>query len=213
MFKFCTGVGSGVAIACPTTNPNCITTSSGDVCSINRGASCPGPSAADFQCSSIGYFPDPSDCRLFYYCSLNTATNLVDAEAFTCRDGYVFDLTAPQLGYCRLQAFARCNTINCTGIDVGTYVQYGNSRQIYALCADNTPLLFACPDGNVVDLSVTPAQCNYQCYFPGMFPYSLNPAMFYNCFWNSQFRLQSELLSCPRGNQFNTTTRRCAVVT
>ncbi|CAO1409301.1 unnamed protein product [Diamesa tonsa] len=211
---FCTGAETGIPIACPTATPNCLTTDSGDACSVNRGATCDPPSAAAFQCTSIGYFPDPDNCRLFYYCSLNTAGDAIEAEALTCRDGYVFDITAPQTGYCKLQAFSRCNTINCTGLTVPTYVQYGNSRQIYALCIpDSTPVIFSCPTGNVANLSVFPVQCNYQCFLPGLFEYSLNPAMYYECFWNSQLRLQSELKTCPRGNLFNTTTRRCAVAT
>lgn len=151
---------------------------------------------------------------MYYYCSLNTDSGNIEAEAFSCRVGFVFDATAPQSGYCRLKAFARCDAISCTGIEDPTYVQYGNSRQIYALCIPNQqPVLFSCPDGNVADLSVFPAQCNYQCYLPGLFSYSLNNAFYYECFWNTQFRLQSELKSCPRGNQFNSTTKRCAVVT
>ncbi|CAO1400915.1 unnamed protein product [Diamesa serratosioi] len=210
---FCTGTGSGLALACPTATPNCITTDIGDVCSTSRDTNCPAPVVAQFQCTSVGYFPDPNNCQVFHYCSVNKVNMLVDAETFTCREGYVFDPTAPQAGYCTLKASAKCNTINCTGFTNETYVQYGNSRQIYALCLSNaSPLMFSCPDGNVANLSAFPVQCNYQCELPGRFPYSLKNSMFYNCFWNSQFRLQAELKSCPRGNQFNPRTKHCAVV-
>ncbi|CAO1409293.1 unnamed protein product [Diamesa tonsa] len=206
---FCTGPGVGLAIACPDNQPNCVTNANGGLCSAMKDEQCPVP-ASDYVCTSVGRFPDPKNCRLFYNCEWNDDYSEIVAVPMRCRTNYVFDELAIN-GDCRLQRGSNdCTRVNCINSAPASYVPYGRSQQLYALCLSNNTIMFSCPDNNQVDLKVSPPKCSYRCIFLGKFPYSRDVFKYYDCFISAvTYRVESELKTCPRRQEFNPQSRLC----
>ncbi|CAO1400098.1 unnamed protein product, partial [Diamesa hyperborea] len=206
---FCTAPGVGLAIACPDNQPNCVSNASGGLCSAMKDEQCPVP-ASDYVCTSVGRFPDPKNCRLFYNCEWNDDYSEIVAVPMRCRSNYVFDELAIN-GDCRLQRGSNdCTRVNCINSAPASYVPYGRSRQLYALCLSNNTIMFSCPDNNQVDLKVSPPKCSYRCIFLGKFPYSRDVFKYYDCFISAvTYRVESELKTCPRRQEFNPQSRLC----
>ena len=194
---------------CDATQPNCVTNERGSYCSATRNENC--PIATDgFICTSVGRFPDPDNCRLFYNCDWNDDETKIVAEAMICRAGEVVDLSNLSRD-CRLQANARdCPTIRCTS--TSNYIRFSPNFNYYGLCIPNSKtIMFNCPESNRLDITVQPPRCTFVCpRANGRFKYSLDVFRYYECFFNTiTRRTESELKLCPRRQEFNPSTSRC----
>ena len=197
-------------MTCPDNQPNCVSNANGGLCSAINDEQCP-VAAGDYVCTSVGRFPDPKNCRLFYNCEWNDDNSEIVAQPMRCRTNYVFDELSIN-GDCRIQRGSNdCTKVNCVNAAPSSYVPYGRSRQLYAMCLTNdTSIMFSCPDNNQVDLQVSPPKCSYRCILLGQFPYSRDVFRYYECFISAvTYRVESELKTCPRRQEFNPQSRKC----
>ena len=57
------------------------------------------PVTAEFSCSSVGYFPHPSDCSQFYRCTDIWSTGQYQQYEFQCAEGTVFDVSIREVSH------------------------------------------------------------------------------------------------------------------
>lgn len=168
--------------------------------------------AADFDCLSEGVFPDPSDCKKYYYCSLNEDNNFV-ADLYTCDNFYVFDPSAPNNDYCRLTMNRWCITANCQGSVKNILLNYpffpSTSGQIVASCRGTLkPLIFRCEAGFLADLNTLPVECNLNCRGAGKYEYADDETKYLECVFSGRL-WEPKLKSCFRNYYFNKQTKLC----
>ena len=156
---FCIKLQSGLyynagPINCAVTNaitPYC----TNGVCSATPSDKCKtGPPISEFVCTSSGYFPDPDDCRKFYFCVKDTATE------YSCPTDYVY---SHQKNSCVRQTVSSdCAVINCKYESVMEYVVYPKDPNVYGLCIrDHPTMMFKCDEEEKFDTNTS--QCIYVC--------------------------------------------------
>lgn len=193
-------------ITCPPAQSFCVASARGDACSARP---CNQGQAATFRCTSLGYFPNVADCSSYYFCGWNEARTDFEATPQDCPDGNTFDPSSSS--FCSRQSNNRCSTLDCGDVTTLTWQQltYGNNRQYYALCIPNQePRVFVCPDNSSPDFTSF-LKCNYRCLRVGAFQNSLDSTKYFECFWNSSFRLESIERSCPARAEFNPIRSSC----
>lgn len=80
-----------------------------------------------FTCTSEGVFPDPNDCKSYWYCP-DTGE---EAVGYTCSDGYVFYSKA---SLCRRREKPNfCQTFNC-GTQLNRVIVFKANPVYYAFC-------------------------------------------------------------------------------
>jgi len=167
------------------------------------------PVASNFSCTGVGFYPAPDDCQVYYNCYKDADGN-INAEPFSCDDGYVFDPNAANLMYCRYTRNQRCVTVDCSSATSTRNVAfaYSGNSQFVALClVDADPLVFQCPTGTKPNLSNIPVSCTFTCPAIRLYPYSLDPLQYYNCHRDAASgRVVATLTKCPTGMTFVSTT-------
>lgn len=211
----CYGNSLGVEIACSSAEPDCLVGDSGDKCGVQSSSS--SGASAPFLCTGLGYYPDPENCTLYYFCTYNTNKTEFIATPQRCESGNVF---YPQTGsYCTRQNLFlnNCKKITCDFAPKNVtlsfvQIQYGFNKQYFAMCAPSKqPLIFVCPANSVPNLSAASPSCNYNCYRSGFFENSLDNTKYFECFINNFYRYQSVERRCPTGSTFNTSRSECSV--
>ncbi|KAG5681072.1 hypothetical protein PVAND_010538 [Polypedilum vanderplanki] len=202
----CIGPNIEFNLNCTDTNPYCDYSSGQAHCSGTPPNGCTITSTVDFICTGTGIFPDPLDCKKFYYCSINEDKTL-QAQLRTCADRYVFD--PDSASFCRYTNNYYCTLPNCKNVSqlknvLFAFTFYPYNRQYAALCIPNSkPLVFKCEQNYTPNLSTIPITCDWKCKSIGLFPYLYGNTKYYECFYNSQNQLESVLKSCPFGWIFN----------
>lgn len=217
----CYGNGLGTEISCGKSQPFCAVSEKGDSCStVDTCATSQGGAGSPFQCTGLGYFPNPSNCSSYYFCSLNADKTEYVPTLFNCPNGNVF---SPSSGsYCtRYNSWLNnCKTVNCANAlknVTQSYVKitYGLSQQYYALCITggdpSNPLIFVCPANTVPNISGFPATCEYRCWRTGFFENTLDSSRYFECYLNNFLRYESVERTCPQGSSFDSGRSECVV--
>lgn len=191
----CNGRGSADIVPCPTATPYCQEATSTcatkadpyfDICQEQE-------LEKDLSCTMEGYFPDPLDCRTYYFCPDPAIKPVVPRKTYTCPANYVYD---SKTHLCKKQVFAKdCVSMVCTKDN--SFLTYPGNANYYGFCKPsvNTPIMFKCPDGHNFNLSTF--GCEFTCpglgYFPGP-----TCRQSYLC-WMSGTKIVAQLESCPKG--------------
>lgn len=206
-------------ILCPT-GTYCYTNNDGAVCTDEVPTTTPcsrtDTTAPSFICTSPGYYPDPSNCRVYYFCAKLTTTPVQFlTQKLTCPNLYVFDPTAPGNDYCRYTANQNCVTADCIGKAAGTNVlmkfptlPIAKGQYVVTCLGTALPIVTRCGEGSTADLSTIPPRCKVNCIGPANYPYITNDTKYYECFFNGR-TWDPVLKSCEFGKKFNSNTKKC----
>lgn len=177
-------------------------------CKSSRPASCNGVS--NFPCTSLGVFPDPFDCKTYYFCDKNLIS-----KALKCPDLYVFDPSRPSNSYCRLTRNNFCTVADCgTSFKsiVMSYRWYPKSMGTYiAVCQGSetvAPKMYHCPKGFEPDMSEIPVLCNLVCRGRTRGKDISDPLKYFECV-NTGSGWVSKSFECGPEETFNGTTLKC----
>lgn len=215
--QLCYGTLIGETIGCPEAQKNCVVSETGDSCSATVPTACrdPNDQSSNFLCTSIGYFPDLTDCNSYLFCGLNEAGDAYEVTPQECPEGNVFDPNSASYCSRKNNIFNNCIEYQCGNVTKITYVQllYGTNKQFYALCVPNNPnpRIFTCPGSTTPRLSAFPAVCDYRCLRVGNFENTLDKTKYFECYLNNVLRLQSVERNCPRRTEFNPNRSRCEI--
>jgi hypothetical protein len=207
----CTNATGGIPIPCPTTQPYCLVNTDGTgKCSEKVAGGCP-TIPPTFQCTGVGYYPDPANCRVYYNCYKNATDGSIKPEALYCPSGYVFDPNSASKMYCLYTSVAsRCVTVTgCAGATSTKNIamNYLSNTQFVAMCIPGAdPLIWQCATGTKVNLANIPPTCEYICKAPGLFENTLDKYSYWDCIYDSSAKLYSELRTCPINTVFSKTT-------
>jgi len=152
-FGFFHHAGNVNCAALDANTPHC----TNGVCSSTASENC----ITDFVCTSNGYFPDPDDCRKFYFCVNGTATE------YSCSSNFVY---SHRKNACIKQTVScDCAVIKCKYATVLEYVVYPKDRNVYGLCIRDYPtLMFKCPKDQQFDTKTSKCKFLYmeaeQCF-------------------------------------------------
>lgn len=201
---------------CSPTLPNCDETTPGDAhCTNVRNPACAPPNN-EFVCTGTGVYPDPLNCKHFYFCSIDAASGALIADQYECANLYVFDPSGPKNEYCRLTNNQYCTQITCNGTAQNvllTYQYFPKSMgQIVASCrTDSTePYVFRCEAGFVANLNTLPIQCDLNCSKADKAAYPGDKTKYYECLYNGSIWV-SHINSCFKGYVFDATLKQCVV--
>jgi hypothetical protein len=213
MYESCSGRDRfATTLACPTgryCRVSNITTLAGS-CVTDVANTC--SASTDFQCSSIGIFPNPSDCTSYYKCSENEAGDSWDAELKRCYTGYVF--SPFYSGYCAPRVGnLNCFTLTCpTALTTTQYIKFGNTLRYYGICAPflAAPLMGACPEGSIFKTEADNF-CEFVCPGFGNFPNSEDERKFFTCIIVPGVGYKATEDICGIREVYNRSTRNCQV--
>ena len=176
-------------------------------CVTDIGNTCNGK--ANFNCSSIGIFPNPSDCTSYFKCSENEAGDGLDAEATQCYTGYVFSPFVS--GYCAPRVGnLNCFTLSCPTTGGLQYIKFGNTLRYYGMCYPTfaSPIMRACPEGSIFQPSGDKF-CEFVCPGFGNFPHSEDQRKFFTCIIVPGVGYKATENSCGVRETYNRSTRNC----
>jgi hypothetical protein len=159
------------------------------------------PPKSQFICTSNGYFPDPNDCRKFYFCVRGTA------KEFTCSSNFVY---SHQKNACiKKTLISDCAVIKCKYATVLEYVVYPKDPNVFGLCIRDSPtLMFKCPEDEEFDTKTS--QCIFVCKMAGLFPVPGNERKYRECVAvGIKFELNER--ECPEFSIFDAVKGRCVV--
>lgn len=182
-------------ISCPSSLPYCNAGICGDKPSSSATCTVPTPT---FKCTGVGYFPDPVDCKKFYYCSAESTTTW-KLRTYTCPTGFAFSTAKNN---CQ-KTIAACQTFTCT--KANQMVVYKQNPAYYGFCtgtsvATSMPV-FKCPDTTSMAYNVKTYGCEYQCKAEGYFTDSLDESKYYFCYREATvYKYIHE--ACPEGYLF-----------
>lgn len=156
-------------------------------CVKDKPASCDA-AGTDFKCPDEGFFPDPKNCQLYYFCD-----EAKTAELWECPPKYVYDALK---GFCKRQVYtADCVTIKCTAAN--TFVVHKVNPNFYAFCDSTlTPNLFKCPKNQQFN-----SGCKYICKSEGYFEGSTKSQAFHCS--KSGVNWVQKIYDCPVGYEYN----------
>lgn len=168
-------------------------------------------SALSFVCTSAGVFPDPLDCKKYYFCS----TTLVPTNML-CPDLYVFDPSRTNNNYCRFTRNKYCTKVSCGTttrnivmafkwfpIRMGSYIAACQGSATVA------PRMYRCAAGFSPLLSQVPVLCNLICNGPARGEDTSDPTRYFECVFNGSKWVQQSN-SCGPNEKFNASTNKCA---
>ena len=156
----------------------------------------------DFVCTSKGYFPDPDDCRKFYICVNEKATE------YPCPTNYVYN---HQKNACvRQNVIADCVVIKCKYTSVMEYVLYPTDPSVYGLCVRGHPIvMFKCLQEEQFDTTL--AKCTFVCKREGLFAVTGNPRKYRECVRVGTNKFQLYERECPASSVFDQFRRKCVL--
>jgi len=210
-FVTCTGLNQGLPfVTCPPEKPYCSVSTENAACETVLPSGCPAV-PPNFLCTGVGYYPDPSNCRLYYNCYKNAAGSIVPESLF-CDAGFVFDPNSPTKMYCLGTTLAsRCVTVTgCQGATAAKNIAipYSGNSQFVALCIPGSdPYIYQCPTGTTPNLNNLPLTCTYTCRAAGLFTYSLDNLYYYECKIDPTTKKLTPIGSlekCPTNQYFST---------
>lgn len=180
---------------CPPDKSFCDTTA----CTTVKPANC-AATTTTFECTSEGYFPDPSVCSNYHYCSAIGATPVTASCTVA---NHVYDALE---GQCvKKHHDSQCVTMKCeTANAINTIVHPANPKY-YAYCDKDLKLtLFKCEENQQYD-----AGCVYVCKAKGVYP-GKTADEYYQCTKNSLHKWTATTKNCPPGLVFSATaTNNC----
>jgi len=171
------------------------------VCSAKASDLCPTP-PSEFICTSNGYFPDPDDCRKFYFCVKGKATE------YRCSINYVYN---HQKNACVRQSVSSdCAVIKCKYTSIMEYVLYPKDPNVYGLCIrDHKTLMFKCPEEEQFDTKIS--QCSFVCKKEGLFAVPGNARKYRECVSVGVNKFELYERECPVDSTFDAVKGRCVV--
>ena len=183
------------------------------ICTSKKSEEC-GPSIPDFECLDDGVFPDPLNCKKYYYCSSDGEGGFV-ADEFECSNYYVFDPSAPREEYCRFTWNRYCVTANCQGKTKNILLNYpflSTARgQVVAVCRGNKkPLIVRCAEGLTAKLDTLPVECVVNCRGAGKYEYADDSSKYYECVFTGRF-YEARVKSCFRNYIFDKKSKQCVL--
>ena len=190
-------------INCDEMNPNTPYCTNGE-CSNKASDKCKtGPPISKFVCTSSGYFPDPDDCRKFYFCVKDTATE------YSCPTDYVY---SHQKNSCVRQTVSSdCAVINCKYESVMEYVVYPKDPKVYGLCIRDQPtVMFKCDEEEEFDTKTS--KCIYVCTKAGLFPVPKCQRKYRECVSVGAGNIELYERECPDGSIFDPVKEKCVVI-
>lgn len=195
-FKHCNEATPGAAQCLPDPSPLCAAEPS------------------DFICTGEGVFPDPSDCKSYFFCTKDPTGSLI-AENLFCDDLYVFDPSGPKNNFCRLTVNRYCTTANCAGAFKNILLSYAffpkSMGQLVASCQGDSPAIVTrCEAGFEANLSSLPVECNLVCTGAKKEAHPTDETKYYECVYVGS-RWESKVKSCFSTYYFNATKKQCEV--
>lgn len=178
---------------CPTSakycsQNGCSTTTTDETCSP----------ATTFKCTSEGYFPDPHNCSIFYYCPEASADPEL-IKTYECPPNFSFNSRTRNCQRSLLM-LPRCTTFDCTGKD-NEFALYKPNNGYFGFCSKSgenayNTVMFKCPDADNMVFKMDKLGCEYNCKKEGFFEDTLNCKKYYFCYRQG---LQLKYLheSCP----------------
>lgn len=191
----CNGVIELGKAKCVSPNSYCDATT--NTCTNVKPATC--SSSSSFDCPEEGFYPDPIDCRTYYYCANSTEA----AEVWQCPVNYVYDALNNN---CKRKWWDwDCVTIKC--VTPNTFVVHTVNANFYAYCdADLLATLFKCPKNMKFS-----GGCKFVCKFEGYYPGSTD-SQYYHCANNWGQGWVVTVIDCPNGYEFNEKSKNCVKV-
>jgi hypothetical protein len=171
------------------------------VCSDRSSDACPiDQPKSNFICTSSGYFSDPDDCRKFYFCVKDTATD------YSCSNNFVY---SHQKSACIKQTVSSdCALIKCKYANVMEYVVYPKDPNVYGLCIrDHTTLMFKCPEEEQFDTKTS--KCIFVCRKEGLFAVPGNARKYRECILVSSNKFELYERECPVDSTFDAVKGKC----
>ncbi|CAD7089577.1 unnamed protein product [Hermetia illucens] len=164
-----------------------------------------GVCAAEFRCSSEGYFPHPNDCSKYYFCDKVNG----NAYEYSCGENRVY--LSRQKSCTNRTNETECETINCQD-SPNSFVHYGPHLAYYAFCSSEAgrkeTVVYKCPDEDTSEFDMETLSCVYRCPAEGRHFNPSSCASFYECY-RSGLEYQAIRWSCPMGFHYNTLLQRC----
>lgn len=179
-------------------------------CSSEPDSRCT-PGESEFVCTGEGVFPDPQDCKKYYYCASDESI----ADPFVCDELYVFDPSGPKNEYCRLTNNRYCTTAICEDKFKNIVLSYRyfpkSLGQIIASCQGTKPaIMYRCEKGFEADLKTLPVECNFICTREDKAPFPGNKQKYYACVYSGT-KWEAKVKSCFSTYVFNPTTKQCEI--
>lgn len=182
-------------IKCESPNSYCDSTTHS--CTSVKPSTCTN-TAATFTCPEEGFFPNPTVCTNYYFCSAAAAI----AESWACPENFVYDSLNNN---CKRKVFATdCVTMKC--VTANTFIVHTANPNYYAFCdKDLLATLFKCPKNMQFN-----GGCKFVCKAEGYYPGS-TAAEYYLCA-KSGLTWTVTVEKCPTGYEYNATTKNCVKV-
>lgn len=178
------------------------------------------PPGADFECTSEGFFPDPSDCHRFYQCYKDDTAAII-ATGFECRAPYVFDPSGPNNKFCRLTNgnAAYCSTVTCAANKIYenilmrfSWFPAASGQYVVSCIGGAAEFVTRCPAGLTANLVPIKPKCELVCTRSAIAAHPTDPTKYYECLYNSVTRTWvSTTQSCFKNYQFDEKLKTCVV--
>lgn len=176
------------------TQSGCSDTTTDETCS----------SATTFTCTAEGYFPDPHNCSIYYYCPSATAA----AESiltYECPANFHYNSRTRNCQR-QLLMLPRCQTMDCTGMK-NEFILYSQNNGYFAYCSEDANqqaaiTMFKCPDADNQVYNRAKLGCEYKCRKEGFFADTLDCKSYYFCYRDRLNGLKNIHETCPDTYQF-----------
>lgn len=170
----------------------------------NANVNCLLPSK--FICTDVGFFPNPTDCTKFYYCSAVNG----QAQPYSCGvPGWVYTGSSFT---CKRQIHIKdCTTLDCLK-SPGKTIAYRANPTVFAVCggiqADGSQdmFVFRCKYGEVFDSAKK--NCAFKCSAEGYFANGRDKNSYYLCY-RVGTSIKYILIACPLGQNFDDIRKEC----
>jgi len=165
---------------------------------------------AQFQCSGVGYYPDPDSCTNFYRCTDLYGNGLLQTYMFQCPDGTVFD---DNLDVCNWPWAVPSCTQTPPPLITSTQPPPTTTEAATTAAATVAETTAAVEVEETTPIRYTPAAGSaYECEMPGIVQYKPDCQKFWLCKENPEASriLESLLYRCPEGYLFASSSLRCA---
>lgn len=200
-------------LTCKANGGFCVEPSPGQAsCSANRDPACTAGVApvSKFVCTSDGVFPDPFDCKKYYFCKKDTPT-----QDKACPDLYVFDPSRPDGNYCRLTMNNYCTKAACGNTFnsiIMAFTWFPKSLGSYiAKCqgSEKSPArMYRCGAGFEPDTSGDVVKCNLVCAGASKGEDITDPTKYFECVFNGSTWVPQPN-QCQQGEKYDNSVKKC----